>query len=383
MKRLRGITWNHTRGLVPLQATAQRYAEKNPGVEIAWEKRSLKDFEEFPIQKLAETYDFLIIDHPFTGYAAKHGTLLALDQHLSPAFLEEQAAQSVGASHATYSLAGHQWALAIDAATPVAMWRPDLLERHRLRVPQTWNEVLDLAKRGMVELPAAPINCLMNFYMLCAAFGEEPFLSLDRVISTAPGIDALEALDHLIQYCAPGCLERNPIQSCELMARRDESQLAYCPFAYGYSNYAREGYAESSLMFGDIPQAPTSAPLRSTLGGTGLAISARTTELETCVHYAEFIASGEIQRTLYTRSGGQPGHRTAWLDEENNRLTRDYFRNTLATLDRAYVRPRYCGYLEFQEQAGHVLHGYFIKKQDAKETLRRLDTLYIDSLQHA
>ena len=31
---LRGITWNHTRGLVPMVAAAQRFEELNPGVRI-------------------------------------------------------------------------------------------------------------------------------------------------------------------------------------------------------------------------------------------------------------------------------------------------------------------------------------------------------------
>jgi hypothetical protein len=31
---LRGITWNHSRGFVPMVATAQRFSELNPSVEI-------------------------------------------------------------------------------------------------------------------------------------------------------------------------------------------------------------------------------------------------------------------------------------------------------------------------------------------------------------
>lgn len=129
MIELRGITWNHTRGYLPMVATAQRFSELNPGVEIRWEKRSLQQFADWPIQKLAEVYDLLVIDHPFSGYAAAHDVLLPLDALAPASFLEDQAAQSVGLSHASYSFGGHHWALAIDAATPVCGYRPDLLER--------------------------------------------------------------------------------------------------------------------------------------------------------------------------------------------------------------------------------------------------------------
>jgi multiple sugar transport system substrate-binding protein len=55
--QLRGITWNHTRGYLPMVATAQRFAETHPGVEIIWEKRSLQAFADRDITELAQQYD--------------------------------------------------------------------------------------------------------------------------------------------------------------------------------------------------------------------------------------------------------------------------------------------------------------------------------------
>ncbi len=43
-----------------------------PDVRITWQTRSLREaFGDFPIQKLAETYDLLIIDHPFVGFRCR------------------------------------------------------------------------------------------------------------------------------------------------------------------------------------------------------------------------------------------------------------------------------------------------------------------------
>jgi len=44
MTELRGITWDHTRGFLPMVATAQRFSELHPDVRITWEKRSLQHF---------------------------------------------------------------------------------------------------------------------------------------------------------------------------------------------------------------------------------------------------------------------------------------------------------------------------------------------------
>jgi multiple sugar transport system substrate-binding protein len=382
MTTLRGMTWNHTRGYLPMVATAQRFTELHPDIEIVWEKRSLKAFEEFPVEKLAADYDLIVIDHPFSGYAAKHGPLLPLDQHLPAAFLADQAANSVGQSHASYNFAGHQWALAIDAATPISFWREDLIKSLGLSVPQTWDDLLTLARAGHVEIPAAPINCLMDFYSLCLAAGETPFATRDRVVSLETFRFALSRLRELLSLCDPTCWTRNPIASHDRLSSSANTRIAYCAFAYGYSNYARTGYAAHTLTFGDVPSF-NNAPLHTTLGGTGLALSALRPNHEAALAYAQFAACGKTQRTLFTQAGGQPAHRTAWLDPDNNRATGNYFLNTLSSLDRAWLRPRYCGYLEFQEKAGAIIHAALRTQTSDTEGLAQLDTLYRETLTHA
>src|SRR5579862_1655073 len=126
-KLLKGITWGHSRGYTPLVAAAPRFTETHPGITINWEKRTLQQFADYPIEELTKTYDLLIIDHPWVGRAATLGCVLPLDKYLPAAYLKEQAEHSVGYSHHSYEYAGHQWALAIDAATPVASYRADLL----------------------------------------------------------------------------------------------------------------------------------------------------------------------------------------------------------------------------------------------------------------
>ena len=371
--RLKGITWNHTRGFVPKVATAQRFQELNPHVDVQWDKRSLQDFADYSISALAQRYDLLVIDHPSIGEAAEHGLFRPLEELLPASFLADQAAHSVGLSHASYRFADRQWALAVDAATPVASWRPDIMERLGLSPPRTWEELMTLARRGLVAVPAIPVDTLMNLYMMWIDAGEEPFLTDGEVGSHAVGRVALETLRELILTCPPECLTRNPIQTYEAMTRTDA--IAYCPFAYGYSNYSRDGYARRRLAFGH-PPVGRSGPLRSTLGGAGLAISATCRHPEIAAQYAAFMASGECQRGLYVSSGGQPGHRSAWLDPQANRLTADYFRDTLAVLDNAYLRPRYNGYICFQERAASRLDQYIRGHVSADECLRELDELH-------
>src|SRR4051812_36726450 len=197
--KLRGMTWNHSRGYTPMVATAQRFCESRAdrSIEITWDKRSLQEFADQPIDKLANEYDLLVIDHPWAGFAAKSGVLVSLDQHLPAEYLADQAANSVGKSHESYQWDGHQWALAIDAATPLSAYRADLMERAGVVLPKTWDEMIALGKRGLVCCPSIPLDTYCNFVNLCASAGAKLFADDDRVVDRASGRAAMERLKEL------------------------------------------------------------------------------------------------------------------------------------------------------------------------------------------
>ncbi len=372
--RLRGMTWNHSRGYTPMVATAQRYSEVHSGVEITWEKRSLQEFADQPLDQLAERYDLLVIDHPWVGFAARAGWLLPLDEHLPAPFLDDQLAHSVGPSARSYSIDGHQWALAIDTATPVASWRPDLIAVADR--PRSWADLLKLAREGKVLIPGIPVDTLMNFYMVCSTLGEDVAQSAERVVSAEVGVQALRMSRELAQSLDPLFFELNPIRVYEAMTATD--RFAYCPFAYGYNNFSRDGYARRPLEFGDLVEID-GRKCRTTLGGAGLAISSRRAGREAALDYAAFVSDPVCQRTLYFESGGQPGHRAAWIDARVNAACRNFFIATLPALDRAFLRPRYPGYLRFQDCAGAPIRDYLRHGGDERALLERLDSLYRES----
>jgi multiple sugar transport system substrate-binding protein len=202
---------------------------------------------------------------------------------------------------------------------------------------------------------------------------EEPFRNRDAVVSDSVGRCALEMLRSLLSLCDPKCLERDPIATWELMSSTDEA--AYCPFAYGYSNYARPGYAKHPIEFGSLIAIDDYATCRSTLGGAGLAISRHVSDPETAARYAAFVANAEVQKGIYFEAGGQPGHRAAWTDDEVNRRSGGFFAKTLRTLDEAYLRPRFDEYPHFQEEAGLIVHKYLIGGGDSRKPLEELNAL--------
>ena len=376
---LSSIAWGHSRGITPLLAASQRYEELHPGVQIQWKKRTLQEFADFPIEQLTEEYDLLIIDHPWVGCAAATKCVLPLNEYLPESYMNDQLKNSVGGSHISYNYEGSQWALAIDAATPAASYRKDLLEKNNTALPSTWEDVIALAKKNKVAVPAIPIDLLMNFYTFCIAHGKEPFQSEDEIIDNETGILAIETMKELYSLGDKKMFSCNPIAVAELMSSTND--YWYCPFAYCYSNYSRTGYAKHLLHYTDVVEY-NGKKLRTTIGGTGLAVSAFSKHKEIAVDFAQWVASGEMQCTLYIQHGGQPGHRSAWIDEDANHLTNNFFRNILSVMDNGYMRPRYNGYLHFQDAAGFPLQKCLRENGNTAQTLKEMNRIYQQSLIH-
>ncbi len=376
MTNLKGMTWDHPRGYDPMVATSAAFAKKHPGVSITWEKRSLQAFADAGMEELAREFDLIVIDHPHVGLVSRAGCLEPLDL---AGFDEEMAflaQETLGPSHPSYHYDGHQWALAIDAATQVACFRPDLISQP----PATWNEVIELAKQKWVLWPIKPIDSLMSFMTLaanrgtpCATDGSKQLIAPDDARAV------FEALYEVAKYIPAECLSYNPIDCYERLVETD--QYVYCPLGYGYTNYSRESFRRKQLRFTDIPMLHEDyGPRGSTIGGTGIAVSAYSKNKEIAIDYAFWIASAEVQRTIYFDSGGQPANALAWDDATCNQKSLGFFNNTRKTLDNVYLRPRYDGYLDFQDEGGNVVNACLSGKIGISQAISDLDAAYLRSL---
>ncbi len=347
---LNGLTWDHPRGYAPLVGGAREYEKHNPEVQIQWQRRTLRDFGEAPIEDYVARYDLIIVDHPFVGFAAAHDVLVDLSSTLTSDERERFAADSVGASWDSYCYQGGVWAFPIDAATQVACYRPDLLADAPDSLAAAIQLGRELFKSGkFIAVPACPTDAICLFFTLTASLGHPVAEDADRFVEPAVGRQVLDLLHELIAVSHPRAVEWNPIDLYEYMIAN--TNVVYCPYAFGYSNYSRREL-QGPLRFTNAPAASSRAGVRTTLGGTGVAVSSASRQRKEAIAYAKWLVSPEHQGGLYFREGGQPASLGAWLDADVNLASNDFFRGTLLTLQGAYLRPRFDGFVRFFEAAG-------------------------------
>jgi len=371
---LRGITWQHRRALDPLRASVDAFRYERPDIEIEWDARPLSGFEFQPIEELTVAYDLVVLDHPHVGEIVCTACLAPLDDQAAAL----PADAFVGPSLESYRYDGRLWALPLDAACQTAVHRPDLIARCGRAVPQSWPETLSLGRRAArqglrLAIALKGVHSLMTFFSLCANLrhtddGSADVSFLDHDTARA----ALEALRQLIAFAPTETLDWNSIALQDAMTERDD--LVFCPAVYGFATYA-EADMTRRLSYTNFPGLHEPYSTGSTLGGAGLGVSSASRHLEAAKSYAGFLASAPAQ-LAFTKHHGQPARREAWENPGANERFHDFYRNTHATIDRAWVRPRHAGYLRFQHAAGKLVEGHL--RGDISETnlLAKLSRLY-------
>ncbi|MFB4277460.1 hypothetical protein ACBJ59_19370 [Nonomuraea sp. MTCD27] len=337
---MRGLTWDHPRGYAPLdELTRLDLAGDNPygpvPEPIEWDRQPLEGFESEPIAKLCETYDVLVIDHP--GLGAAVDALVPMEELFAP---EELAGlRFAGRSYESYHLDGRQWALPLDAATQVAA------ARHGVTVPGTWPEVAEPARGTRMALCLGGPHAFLMFCALCS--GD----FLDR----QAGERALELMAELLASADRDVSLLNPIGVLDAMAA---GAVDCCPLLYGYAGYP--------LAFSDAPAWPGQAP-GSVLGGTGLVVSRRRAgEIREAVRaHLRRLVSEPVQTGLFPATGGQPAAAAAWASG-------GFYRATRATMDAAWIRPRFPGYIALQERSSALIRDGLLAKKPARDLLTEL-----------
>jgi multiple sugar transport system substrate-binding protein len=144
---------------------------------------------------------------------------------------------------------------------------------------------------------------------------------------------------------------------------------------YGYSNYSRKGFRSHLIAYDDVPSFDGLAS-GSQLGGAGIAISSASSNPKLAAEVAYLLSSPDIQSSTYVEAGGQPGNLVAWKSGSANKMTNNFFTNTLRTLEKAWVRPRIYGWPEVQYATSQIIHRILTEKKFLTSDLAAIESTF-------
>jgi len=364
---LKGMTWDHPRGLDCL-VNSDNLLKEQLGVSVKWSARSLLAFGDQHISEFYADHDLMIIDHPHVPDAVHANAVIALEDVASEADLELLAKTSVGASHDSYIYKGRHWALAIDTAAQVSAYRPDKTAKGLV----FWEDVLAAGREGLVLWPHKPVDAFSTFATLMAQL-KHPLCSTDEYIDKTVAAHVLTFMIELAKVVPAKCLTMNPIEAAEYLVQTEKEHYSIC--MYGYTNYSRDSFRSRPIVYDDVPSFDGLAS-GSQLGGAGIAISSATKNVELAAKVAILLSLPEIQSTTYVDAGGQPGNIAAWKAPHANGITRNFFNNTLRTLERAWVRPRFLGWPDVQYQSSLIIHKILKEKNFSSNDVEEIAATY-------
>jgi len=362
-ERYVGLTWDHPRGRLALEAAAPRLAAD--GIDLEWQVHSLEGFESAPIEQLAQRYDLIVLDHPHLGDALASRCLRPMEEVMGTAFLADVAERAVGPSLSSYRLQDQTWALPLDAATQVSACRADLVET----APVTWDDAISLSRRAPVALSLSGPHAYLTFASICQSLGSPLATGVaDEVVDSETGATALAILAYLADRAPIGADTQNPIQLLERMTTGDD--IAYIPLVYGYVGYG-DLRRDRPVTFGAGPLGPDGGH-GSTIGGTGIAVTRRAEVTEPLRRHLAWLLEDQTQSTFIPQHQGQPAMRAAWESDDVNAPYGDFYRRTRAAIDDAWIRPRFAGFTPVQSQMSQVVREGLSLRKPAQAVLAEL-----------
>jgi len=365
--QLTGMTWDHPRGLASVVNSNDLLRERC-GISVNWDARSLLAFGDQHISEFYESYDLMVIDHPHVPDAVHAGAVIAFEDVATNDQLELLERTSVGQSHASYKYQGKHWALAIDTAAQVSAYRPDKADS----APVFWSDVIELARTGTLLWPYKPVDAFSTFATLMAQ-KSAPLTATKEFIDQKIALEVLDFMIELAALVPDFCASSNPIDIAERLSGDEVYSHGIC--MYGYSNYSHQGFRKNRLIYEDVPSFDGLAS-GSQLGGAGVAISSKSKNVEAAATAAILLSLPEIQATTYGAAGGQPGNLVAWKNGALNDQTLNFFRNTLRTLERAWVRPRVLGWPDVQFQSSLVIHNALTSRKVSASVVSEIASMY-------
>ena len=349
----------------------------NSGVEGDALRQAAKDYEqqtgtqiniaEFPYANLFEkelidlnshtgAYDLIMLDDPwFPKFASLNvltdfGPLLQKRGKDKPD--DDFVASSIALCRHPYQT-GALYALPYVGNSQLFFYRQDLFEKHHLKEPATWDDVLSAAKTisesettgapgggkiyGYVMRAAQGNAAVADFMPIFWAFGGEMFdASGQPAVNSPEGIAALKFMIELGKYSPPGYASFNADEVGAHLLQGTAAMSINWPAWISSFNDATKSKVSGKMEFGQMPGAKN--PGRAEIGNWLIAIPRESKNAEAAMDFLLWATSAQ-QMKLSAQRGNPPTRRSVFTDPQLL-ATFPSYPAQLKSLESSRPRPR-------------------------------------------
>jgi multiple sugar transport system substrate-binding protein len=364
----------------------------NSGVEGDALKQAAKDYEaqtgvhiniaEFPYANLFEkelldlnarsgAYDLIMLDDPWFPKFASLNVLTDLTPLVQKRGKtgpdEDFVATSLALCREPYQT-GALYALPYVGNSQLFFYRKDLFQKHNLKEPASWDDVLTAAKTiseqetngapgggklyGYVMRAAQGNAAVADFMPIFWAFGGEMFDSSGQAtVNSAEGIAALKLMIELGKYSPPGYASFNADEvGAHLLQGTAAMSINWPAWISSFSDAAKSKVI-GKMEFGQLPGAKN--PGRAEIGNWLIAIPRDAKNSETAMDFLLWATSRE-QMKLSAQRGNPPTRKSLFTDSE---LVAEFpsYPAQLRSLESSRPRPRTPQWNEIENAFGIYL----------------------------
>jgi multiple sugar transport system substrate-binding protein len=349
----------------------------NSGVEGDALKQAAKDYEaqtginvqiaEFPYANLFEkelvdlnsytgAYDLIMLDDPWFPRFASQNFLTDLTPFYQKKNLAGPDADFVKSSLALcrhpYET-GALFALPYVGNSQLFFYRKDLFEKHALKKPDTWQDVLTAAKaideaeksgspsgtavRGYVMRAAQGNAVVADFMPIFWAFGAEMFDSQGKpTLNSAEGIEALKFMLELGKYAPNGYVNFGADEvSTHLLQGTAAMSINWPAWISAFSDASRSKVV-GKIEFANMPGAKN--PGRAEIGNWLIAIPKGSTKPDAAFDF--LLWATETQQMKKSAVAGNPPTRKSLFTDQELLTKFPAYPAQLASLESSKPRPR-------------------------------------------
>jgi trehalose/maltose transport system substrate-binding protein len=286
---------------------------------------------------------------------------------------------------------GHLLALPWFTDAGLLYYRQDLLDKYKLKVPETWAELTDAAKTiqegerkagndrffGLVFQGRAYEGLTCDALEWIASFGGGTIVGQDGKI-TVNNPQAAKALDLAASWV--GTIAPDGVLNYMEEDARGVFQSGNAAFMRNWPYAARLAEANDSPVKGKVGYAPLpkgdgdGARSAATLGGWQIAVSKYSAHPKEAVEFAVYLTSKEEQKRRALEGGYQPTIPALYEDPELLQK-QPFFTMTRQILDGATARPSAVTgerYSEVSSAFWNAVHETLSKKSDGAASLAQL-----------